>query len=309
MDRLAWFRQLPERPLTRLAPSPTGALHLGHLLHLIWVLGLSELAGGRMLLRVEDHDRPRCRPEYEAEMIRTLRRLGVGWDEGYTGAQPDAYRQSDTPERYAAALDMLRAQGRLYACACSRAELRARYEARGVTLPPDDELAYDGHCRERGLAEAPGLGLRVRLDEMEVLVDDLRHGPQRQITRGDLLVRDRTGLYTYHLCVVADDLAQGIDWVIRGDDLLPVTGRQLQLRVLLGGTRPLRWAHHPLITDGARKLSKSAGDAAVSARLDAGEAPELLWGDAAQRGGLIATLRAVRTAEFAALVGAALDQQ
>jgi glutamyl/glutaminyl-tRNA synthetase len=298
---------LPPRPLTRLAPSPTGSLHLGHLLHLIWLLGLTRATGGRLLLRLEDHDRARCRPAYEREIIGTLTRLGIKWEAGFVSSSPDPYRQSDVPERYHAALDTLRAQGRLYACDCSRAQVRARAQAAGHEVDAGDELAYDGYCRDRHLPESPHVGLRVRLDDSTVRFDDVILGPQVQPPGGDLLLRDRTGQFTYHLCVVADDLVHEIDWVVRGVDILPTTGRQLQLRQLLGGETPLIFAHHPLITDDSgRKLSKAEGAASVAAALDRGERPEDLFGQAAFRGGLIAQPRAVAVSEFDGLVAHAL---
>jgi len=292
--------------VTRLAPSPTGRLHLGHLLHLVWLFGLAQRYDARVLLRIEDHDRPRCRPEYTHELLSTLQRLGIECSGGYTGAQPDPYRQSDNPQRYVAALDTLRNQGRLYACACSRSELRQRYTARGIATAEGQELPYDGHCRHLGLPETADVGLRAWLDDQPLAFDDMLLNTQLLAPIGDPLLRDRTGLYTYTLCVVADDLAHGINLVVRGFDLLPVTGTQLALRQLLGPTPELAYAHHPLITDASgRKLSKSDGDGDVAARLDAGATPGALFAEATRRGGrMLLAQDTLSIDEFAAAIGA-----
>jgi glutamyl-tRNA synthetase/glutamyl-Q tRNA(Asp) synthetase len=291
---------LPERPVTRFAPSVTGPLHLGHVANAAWTFALAGLRGGRVLLRLEDHDRGRFRSEHEAAILDELDWLGLAADEPATAAfraGACAFRQSDHSERYEAAVERLRAESRVYACGCSRRELHER-----TGQPAGEEPRYDGHCRERGLAPE-GRGLRVELPDEEVRVVDAIAGELRQRPAaqcGDLLLRDRAGNWTYQLCVVADDLAEGVDLVVRGADLLESVGRQVLLGRLLGRGRPPVFAHHPLIGDAqGRKLSKTDGDACVSARRAAGLGPAQVLGEAAALTGLIAAPRPLAPAELA----------
>jgi glutamyl-Q tRNA(Asp) synthetase len=262
--------------ITRYAPAPTGFLHLGHVVNAIYVWGVARARGGRVLLRIEDHDRQRSRPAFEAAIVEDLAWLGFR-------ADGPMVRQSERGDIYSQALDRLRAQGLVYACRCSRAEIaEASTEAvggrplqgrqsggpAGPTLRSnDDELWYPGTCRERGLAQGPGLGLRVRLEPSIERFVDLRHGPQEQRPSdqcGDLLVRDRAGNWTYQFVATVDDHVQGVTHVIRGDDLLASTGRQIQLARLLGRPEPATFLHHPLIMKSpTQKLSKSDGDSGV----------------------------------------------
>ena len=265
-------RRLPRPPITRFAPSPTGYLHLGHVVNAIFVWGVARAAGGRVLLRIEDHDRSRCRPEFESACVDDLAWLGFVPDEGLTPLR----RQQDHNSRYARALARLVAADRVYACACSRRDIGGE--------------RYDGACRTRGLVHAPGSGLRVRLDDDVQTAVDVRMGPlvQRPAEQcGDLLVKDRDGQWTYQLAVTVDDLDQDVSLVVRGEDLLESTGRQLALARLLGREEPPLFLHHPLIY--ARpgvKLSKSAGDTGVRALREAGVRPEVVVGRAAAAVGL-----------------------
>jgi glutamyl-tRNA synthetase/glutamyl-Q tRNA(Asp) synthetase len=246
--------------ISRFAPAPTGFLHLGHVANALYVWGITRARGGRVLLRIEDHDRLRSRPEYEAALLEDLAWLGFVSD-------GPPVRQSERGDIYIQALDGLRRKGLVYACSCSRAEILAGAEARGAEVRGADELRYRGTCRDRGLADAPGLGLRVRFDPSVERFTDLRHGPQEQRPSeqcGDLLVRDRDGNWTYQFVATVDDYVQGVTLVIRGDDLLSSTGRQLQLARLLGRTEPPEFFHHALIMKSPdQKLSKSDGDTGV----------------------------------------------
>jgi glutamyl-Q tRNA(Asp) synthetase len=277
--------------ISRFAPAPTGLLHLGHVVNAAYVWRETRARGGRILLRIEDHDRQRSRPEFEAAILEDLAWLGF---------QTDAplVRQSERGLIYDEALARLRARGLVYACRCSRADVTAAglngsLNARdrdGMTgdaaMPSrtaqpfrsaDAEWRYSGACRDLGLPESPGCGIRVRLDPELVRFADLRHGPQEQRPYeqcGDLLVRDREGNWTYQFAATVDDLVQGVTLVIRGDDLLASTGRQIQLSRLLGRVEPPEFFHHPLIMKSPRqKLSKSDGDTGVRALRAAGWTP------------------------------------
>ncbi|HJZ72508.1 MAG TPA: glutamate--tRNA ligase family protein [Vicinamibacterales bacterium] len=265
--------------ISRFAPAPTGFLHLGHVVNAIYVWRETRARGGRILLRIEDHDRQRSRREYEDEILDDLAWLGFSADEPLV-------RQSERGEIYERALDGLRRQGLVYACNCSRADIgrdvrpeRADPHASALDVNATTrvgptfqgglgaELCYPGTCRDRGLAEGPGLGVRVRLEPSIERFDDVRHGPleQRPYEQcGDLLVKDRDGNWTYQFAATVDDYVQRVTLVIRGDDLLPSTGRQIQLARLLGRTEPPAFLHHPLIMKSPRqKLSKSDGDSGI----------------------------------------------
>ena len=275
--------------ISRFAPAPTGFLHLGHVVNAVYVWRETRARGGRVLLRIEDHDRQRSRPVFETAILEDLAWLGFGADEG-------PVRQSERGAIYEEALDRLRREGLVYACGCTRADIARATEAdvaqtfppslansagelrRGSTKrrrrevgvaasPTDAELRYPGTCAHRGLPEGPGLGLRVRLAPTVERFVDLRHGPMEQRPSeqcGDLLVRDREGNWTYQFAATVDDLVQGITLVVRGDDLLASTGRQIQLARLLGRDEPPLFLHHPLIMKSAdQKLSKSDGDTGV----------------------------------------------
>lgn len=251
-------------PVTRFAPAPTGWLHLGHVVNAIHVWEIARERGGRVILRLEDHDRTRCREEFADAILEDLDWLGF---------VPDvvAPRQSSAErgERYAAALEQLQRDGLAYACDCSRRDI-----AMDVPDRLDEEMRYPGRCRARGLAPESTPARRVRMDEGVEVFTDERLGPQRQSPAeqcGDVLVRDRAGNWTYQFAVAVDDLDQGVDLVIRGEDLLSSTGRQIRLARLLGREKAPRFLHHALVrkTDGA-KLSKSAGDTAVRELREAG---------------------------------------
>lgn len=290
----AWILRLPERPVTRYAPSPTGRLHLGHVVNAVWVYGIARAASGRVVLRMEDHDRGRCRPDYERGILEDLAWLGLSADgdseASLAAGGKSPYRQSDNEARYQEAVTRLEAEGaRLYWCDCSR---RTVLQALGEDAPgAGEELRYPGTCRDKGLAPGPGRGLRLVLPDDDVAFEDLRLGglvqtPVRQC--GDLLLRDATGNWTYQFCVVVDDLEHGINLVVRGEDLLGSTGRQLLLRRLLGSSGAPQFLHHPLILDetGA-KLSKRDGATGIAELRAAGVSADEVLGMAARRSGLL----------------------
>jgi glutamyl-tRNA synthetase/glutamyl-Q tRNA(Asp) synthetase len=290
---------------TRFAPAPTGRLHLGHLANAIYVWGLARRFGARVVLRIEDHDRQRCRPEYEHALLDDLDRLGIAADEPSTDALrrgPSPFRQSDNDDEYRAALALLEGVGLAYACDCTRSTFAAwRTGHRASWSGP----GCPGNCRERALPTVPDTGVRVALgDGDEAWVDVLRGPASGAVApRGDLLVRDRNGNWTYALCVVVDDLRHGIDLVVRGEDLLDATAPQIRLARLLGRTVPPTFAHHPLIRrpDGT-KLSKADGATAIGELLDSGAPPARLFGEAASRVGLQSPSASLSFREALALV-------
>lgn len=273
------------RPVVgRLAPSPTGALHLGNArtFLLAWLSARSR--GGTLLLRIEDIDGPRVKPESTAQAIEDLRWLGLDWD-----GEPVA--QSARLERYRAAADRLVAQGCAYPCVCTRSEIEEAASAPHEA--GDDGPVYPGTCRGRfaDLAQARAAtgrepALRFRVDVAAVPFDDDFAGAQQGRVRGDFVVQKRDGGPAYQLAVVVDDAAQGVTEVLRADDLLPSTPRQLLLYDALGLPAP-RFVHVPLVVgaDGLR-LAKRHGDTSLRAFRQAGVASERLVGHLAHLCGL-----------------------
>jgi glutamyl-tRNA synthetase/glutamyl-Q tRNA(Asp) synthetase len=271
-------------PVTRFAPSPTGYLHLGHVANAIYVWGLAQALGGTVLVRVEDHDRVRSRPEFETALLEDLAWLGLA-----ASTSAPVSRQSDRGHLYDEALARLRTMHEVYVCDCSRRDTGGG--------------RYQGRCRDRALPEGPGTGLRVRFGPGAEAFDDLLLGrlEQRPADQcGDLLIRDRDGHWTYHFAVTVDDICQRVTLVVRGQDLVSSTGRQLRLAHMLSGDHrtgpapPPTYLHHPLIMgpDG-RKLSKSTGAAGVRALRRAGLSPKEVIGRAAAAVGLQTLPRAI----------------
>jgi glutamyl-tRNA synthetase/glutamyl-Q tRNA(Asp) synthetase len=301
LDALA--RRLPGNPLTRFAPSPTGFLHLGHVANAVHVWGIARALGGKVLLRLEDHDRGRCHPEYEAAILEDLEWLGLEPDVGTVAelrSGPSSFRQSDCADEYEAALGRLRQAAHVFACDCSR---------RDIALEGGDrfnqETAYSGRCRERGLSPGVGRGIRVHLAPGAERFHDALLGEQVQEPAaqcGDLLVRDRLGRWTYQFTVVVDDLRHGVDLVVRGSDLLDSTGRQLRLGRLLRREPPPVFLHHRLIIKpGGAKLSKATGDTGIRELRRAGITPDTVLGRAAWLTGLLEQPGALRPGELARL--------
>ncbi len=286
--------------MTRFAPSPTGYLHLGHVVNALYVWGIAGARGGDVLLRIEDHDRIRSRPEFEAALLDDLGWLGFlpgglkASECTCTGARcTQMYRQSDRDEVYERALEELRRTHHVYACDCSRKDIGGE--------------RYPGTCRDRHLAGVPGRGLRVELAPgIESFVDG-RLGPQEQSPAaecGDLLLRDRDGHWTYQFAVTVDDHRDGVTHVIRGADLLSSTGRQMRLAGMLGRAEPPEFFHHAiLLGPSGDKLSKSSGDTGVRELRAAGVPPEEVIGRAAHAAGVIDRARPVAASEVHTLFG------
>jgi glutamyl-Q tRNA(Asp) synthetase len=250
----------------RFAPSPTGPLHAGSLVAALASWLDARAHHGTWLVRIEDVDAPRCLPGMDAHILQQLAACGLHPDE-------PPWRQSARDRAYAAALQVLRAAGRAYDCACTRADIEAALAAAGRPRQRFGELVYPGTCRpERGgLCGRPPRAVRLRTEDpagrgAPVRWHDRRLGAQAQdVARavGDFVLRRADGLWAYQLAVVVDDAAQGITHVVRGEDLADNTPRQIVLQRALGAATPT-YLHTPLVlaADGA-KLSKQNGAAAL----------------------------------------------
>lgn len=200
-------------------------------------------------------------------------------------AGPSSFRQSNREDVYANALNRLKVTGRIYGCDCSRKDIA------GIAEATPEERRYPGRCRSRGLELRSGLGVRVVLEEGEERFTDLLMGTHRQqpaVQCGDLLLRDRLDNWTYQFAVTVDDMEQDINLIIRGQDLLSSTGRQIRLARMLGRSEPSVFMHHPLLRhpDGA-KLSKANRDSGIRKLRAAGMNPAAVLGRAAFMGGLL----------------------
>lgn len=249
--------------VTRFAPSPTGYLHRGHAFSALSAFTAARTAGGRFILRIEDIDRTRCRPEFEAALLEDLAWLGLAWE-------TPVRRQSDHMADYQAALDALRARGLLYRCFRTRREIAADIERaphgameafRGAPLPPDEEA--------RRLAEGSSYAWRLSLEAAEAVLGgfggltfredgagpDGQHGLIRAIPTlgGDVVLARKDVGVAYHLAVTVDDALQGVTCVVRGSDLFEATHVQRLLQALLGLPTPV-YRHHRLLAgaDGKR---------------------------------------------------------
>jgi glutamyl/glutaminyl-tRNA synthetase len=266
---------------TRFAPAPTGYLHLGHVANAIFVWGMARAVDGYVLLRIEDHDRQRARPGYDASILEDLAWLGFAPDEG-------PVRQSEDGAPYSAAAAGLQDEGLVYGCDCSRTTFDRWAAERGRAWHGP---GCPGACRQRAL---DGPTLRVALGGgSESWIDGLVGPCSDEVSpHGDPAIRDRAGNWTYLFAVVIDDLRQEIDLVVRGRDLLGATAAQIRLGRLLGRARTASFAHHPLVRrpDG-RKLSKADGDTSVRDLHASGRVAEELIGEAAAAVGLTKTRR------------------
>lgn len=272
----------------RLAPSPTGALHLGNARTFLIAWLRVRSCGGTVVLRMEDLDHPKNKPGAASAALEDLRWLGFDWDEGPDVGGPCApYTQTERKARYAEALAVLKARGQVYPCVCSRRDVES-----GQSAPhTEDGLYYPGTCRGRFAdyesakrALPPGRlpAWRFSVERGEtVRFDDVFAGPYAQdvsaLTGDFVLARDPDGA-GYMLAVVADDAAMGITEVVRGDDLLPATPRQLLLYRALGLTPPA-FLHVPLVvSEDGRRLAKRHGDTRICALRESGLPPEKVVG-------------------------------
>ena len=269
--------------VTRFAPSPTGYLHLGHVRSALEGWRTARGAGGLFLLRIEDIDHTRCRPEYEAAIVEDLSWLGLDWD-------GPIRRQSAHFEDYRAALARLDTQGLLYPCFCTRREIQAEIAAAGGA--PQGELGapYPGTCRRLGVAEREkrrrdASDYALRLDIVAALTRtgplDWCDGGKRidadPAALGDVVLARKEMPTSYHLAVTVDDTLQGVTLVTRGADLFEATHIHRLLQALLDLSTP-RYRHHPLLTDAnGRRLAKRDRAVTIRAMRQAGmNPPEIL---------------------------------
>jgi glutamyl-Q tRNA(Asp) synthetase len=262
--------------VTRFAPSPTGPLHLGHAFSALTAWNRAQAAGGTFRLRIEDIDRARCRPEWEAAIADDLHWLGLAWPE-------PVLRQSERGAAYAAALARIEALGLLYPCRCTRGDIRAALSApqEGAQASgPDGAPVYPGTCRGRRMAEA-GAGEAIRIDMARAVrllslpafeeTGPARAGrhlpdPGRLVSEaGDVVLARRDIGISYHLAVVVDDAAEGITEVVRGEDLFAATFVHVVLQAALGLPTPA-YHHHRLIRDEAGRRLAKRDDARALAR-------------------------------------------
>ena len=251
--------------VTRFAPSPNGPLHLGHAYSAVVAHDLAKRAGGRFLLRIEDIDGPRSRPELAEAFRRDLAWLGLGWEE--------VPAQSTRLATYAAAAQELLARGYLYRCTCTRAEiesLRPRIGSQGAVYP--------GTCKTR--PPEPDKPAALRLDMARALADvgpleweDAVAGVQRAdpLEAGDVVIVRKDSPASYHLAATLDDAADSVTLVTRGEDLFAATPIHRVLQALLDLPVP-RWHHHRLLVDASgQKLAKRRGSPSLADRREAGE--------------------------------------
>ena len=269
------------RIVTRFAPSPTGLLHLGHAHSAVFAWRRAREAGGRFLLRIEDIDPGRCRPDFTAAILEDLAWLGLDWD------GPVRVQSAHLPD-YRAVLDALAARGLLYPCFCTRADI-AREIAASAAAPhgPDGPL-YPGICRRlspeeraariaRGEPHALRLDMAAALATLDVPLTYHEEGEGRlrcdPAQFGDAVLARKDVPASYHLCVTHDDALQGVTLVTRGVDLKPATHLHRLLQHLMGWPEP-DYAHHPLVTDAAgRRLAKRDRAATLRDLRAAGHGP------------------------------------
>lgn len=304
--------QIHESPLSspassrivgRLAPSPTGAQHAGNARTylLAWLSARSR--GGQVILRMEDLDSPRVKPGAAQQAMDDLKWLGLDWDAGPDVGGPSApYVQTERLERYEAALNELAARELVYPCSCTRSDVAASASAPHLT---DEGPLYSRRCAHRSVRDADSLApgtfcWRLRTDVPELsdpleFTDAVAGRQSTHLSRdlGDFVIARSSGLAAYQLAVVVDDAAMGVTEVVRGDDLLPSTFRQLALYRLLNWAAP-EFAHPPLVIgpDG-RRLAKRHGDTRLATLREAGFSPLDLVGWLAWSSGVIPDVQPV----------------
>jgi glutamyl-Q tRNA(Asp) synthetase len=272
--------RMSSRIATRFAPSPTGRLHLGHAYAALFAERAARAADGRFLLRIEDIDATRCRPEFEQAIFDDLAWLGLRWE-------TPVRRQSEHMADYAAAIETLKTQGLVYPCFCTRAEIRAEIARAGAAPHGSEGPLYPGTCRNLSAADRAqraeaGTPYALRLD---VAKASARTGPLHWHDRergtiaanpalhGDVVLARKETPTSYHLSVTLDDHVQGVTLVTRGADLFDATHIHRLLQALLGLATP-EYHHHALITGPAgERLAKRAGAPTLLSLREAGRTP------------------------------------
>ena len=266
--------------VTRFAPSPTGLLHLGHAFAALFAEARASVPGGRFLLRVEDIDPTRCRPEFEAALLEDLAWLGLVWEE-------PVRRQSEHMADYRAALTLLESEGLVYPCFCTRREIAAEIAAAAEAPHGPDGPVYPGICRALTEAErreriATGVPFALRLDMAEarrragpLTWTDRARGPQdaRPEIFGDVVLTRKDTPASYHLAVTVDDARQGVTLVTRGEDLFAATHVHRLLQALLGLPAPAYFHHRLLVGADGQRFAKRARSLTLRSLREAGRTP------------------------------------
>jgi glutamyl-Q tRNA(Asp) synthetase len=282
------YHDITMSPVFRFAPSPNGYLHLGHALSALLNFDMARQAGGRLLLRIEDIDKARCRPEYEQAIYEDLAWLGIAWEE-------PVRRQSEHFEDYRAALARLEAQGLVYASFESRAEIAALVAEREAREPwpcdPDGVPLYPGKARppedaQRLIDAGAPYALRLDMAKASARAGGLTWcetgaGPGGETGSvaavpaawGDVVLARKETPTSYHLSVVVDDALQGVTHVVRGTDLFWSTSAHRLIQVLIGLPAPVYHHHRLVLAADGRKLSKSTKATALRSLREAGATP------------------------------------
>jgi glutamyl-Q tRNA(Asp) synthetase len=266
--------------VTRFAPSPTGLLHAGHARTALFAWRRAREAGGRFLLRIEDIDTTRCKPEYEAAILEDFAWLGLDWDS-------EPRRQSEHFAEYARVLDALRSRGLLYPCFCTREKIAREISAADAAPHGPEGAIYPGICAAIPLALAAARiargephAWRLRMNDAVATTGPLTYeedgcGTIRcdPAAFGDVVLSRKETPASYHLCVTHDDAFQGVSVVTRGEDLRAATDIHRLLQALMGWPEP-RYAHHPLMLDSTgRRLAKRDGSLSLRALRQSGMTP------------------------------------
>lgn len=282
---LSGFDMSASEPVFRFAPSPNGYLHLGHAYSALYAAHWAERLGGRFLLRMEDIDPGRSKPEFAEAVLKDLAWLGLSWER-------PVLAQSTRVAAYDAAIRHLDRLGLVYACFCTRGEIAARATGRD----PDGAPLYPGTCRhldphEVAARNQAGVPMQIRLDTAKavqlagmltysVAAPNPGDRPQIHYARparwGDVVLKRKDAPASYHLAVVVDDAFQGVTHVTRGTDMEAATDIHVLLQMLLGLKTPLYTFHKLLLGSDGRKLSKSEGAKALRVRRAEGQSPEAL---------------------------------
>jgi glutamyl-Q tRNA(Asp) synthetase len=271
--------------VTRFAPSPTGYLHLGHAYSALFAFEAARIAGGRFLLRIEDIDRQRCRPEFEQGIHEDLRWIGISWD-------GPVRRQSEHLDVYKAALEELQRIGVIYPCFCSRKQIRVEIEQAGrAPHGPSGEALYPGICRHLDPTESAwrmrnGEPYALRLDVGKALAltgpltwEDSRAGTVEAdpLSLGDVVLARKDVPTSYHLAVTVDDHLQSVTLITRGEDLFHATHIHRLIQALLGLRTP-RYYHHNLIADSSgQRLAKRNRAITLRHLRDCRRTPDDIW--------------------------------